>query len=396
MSVGVSGAATWGGVALFFFALDSYFRHFHVGSGPLRFAALAVLVAATVALARTGAGRGRLRSVALDPRPRTALYGVLVAVSLAGGLFVASRALRTGVSLGDQSVNTVGAARAVLAGRSPYASELDFMYADLLRARGEDDPRWHGYKYGPLAVALFAPLGLPLGEAGIVLTDALAVLAVAAALVLLHRSGQASWPGAVALAAAVFGARHLAFAIREANTDPPAVALALFALWAAETGRGGLAGALLGASASVKVLPAAAYAVVFWPMLTRPRFVIAFAGTLALLWGPAVAAAPGAFARNYLLFGAVRPADSTSIYLFLPQAVRPVVPVLGAALFLIAAASRDRSPVGIARRVLLGHLAVLGAGSFFHNNYLLWLYPVLALFLLRHLSAPTRPAPPSS
>ncbi len=379
---------------VFFFSLSCFFKYFDYGYGWLRFVVLAALVGAVYQLDRRGALRGRLRALAQERAPWPTLIGLVILLSVGNGTLRGTRAVGQGKPLSDQSIETVNAVRTVLRGDNPWASQLDRNMAAIQAARGEHDPAWLGYKYGPATLLVFAPLTRSFGEVGMVWTNALAMLVVAGALILLIRQAGSNWPWSVALAAGTFGAGYMASVIRFGETDSIAVALALLSLCAAEAKYFAVSGAFLAASISAKVLPGGIYAVVLWRLLKQPRFSLSLVlGSLAIS-GPAFVANPAAFVRNLILFPFIHQPDSTSLQFVLPGALRVLLLVVALGILLACAVSKDDSRIGVSRRLVTAHLSVLCSASFIHNNYLVWVYPLLALFIARHLLAdvPGRPA----
>src|SRR5712692_7220516 len=179
---------------VFFFSLSCFFKFFDYGYGWLRFAVLAALLGAVYQLDRRGALRGRLRALAQERAPWPTLIGLVILLSVGNGALLGIRAVGQGKPLSDQSIETVNAVRTVLRGGNPWASQLDRNMAAIQAARGEYDPAWLGYKYGPATLLMSAPLARSLGEVGMVWTNALAMLIVAGALIVLIRQGGATWP----------------------------------------------------------------------------------------------------------------------------------------------------------------------------------------------------------
>lgn len=372
---------------VFFFSLSAFFKYFDYGYGWLRFLVLAALLGGVYWLDRSGTLRGRLRALAQERTAWPTLVGLVILLSVGNGVLLGIRAVGEGKPLSDQSIETVNAVRTVFRGANPWTSELDRNWAAIQAARGEHDPAWLGYKYGPATLLAAAPLTRSFGEAGMVWTNALAMLVVAGALVFLIRQAGASWPWSVALAAGAFGAGYMASVIRFGETDSIAVALALVSLCAAEAEYFAVSGAFLAASLSAKLLPGGIYAVVLWRLLKQPRFSIGLGLGLLMMSGPAFVANPVAFVRSLILFPFIHPPDSTSLQFFLPGALRVLLLAVALGIIVASAASNDDCRVGVSRRLVTAHLAVLCSASFIHNNYLVWLYPLLALFIARHLLA---------
>src|SRR5262249_15567711 len=137
---------------------------------------------------------------------------------------------------------------AVLHGQNPYTIPIDLLAGGITVGAEQ----FHGYKYLPMMMAIYAPLGLPFGIRGIVLTNILLQGAAAAAI----RALAARAAGSVAgLAAAAFylGLPFLAHQLfTRGITDIAAVLPLLVALCLVEE-RPGWAGVLVGVSIATKL-----------------------------------------------------------------------------------------------------------------------------------------------
>ena len=282
-------------------------------------------------------------------------------------------------SLIDAATTTLAAGDALRAAADPYTVPLD---AAARQETGE--ARFAGYKYLPLTLAAYLPLGAPLAERGIVLTNLLLHLAT---IWLIYRlaTGMAG-----AAAGGVAALLYLALPLvpfqlfAKGVTDPVAVVPLLAALLLVERSAL-LAGLCVGLSLSAKLLPGALLLPCCLPAAPRARLAYAAGVGLGLLpvlpflaWGPA------ALFDNIVVFNLVRPADSTS-WLFAAPPLAATLAHAALALFYLGAwAAIWRRPPGPAGRSGLAAMLILAAilaGPAAHHNYQLWWLPLLAALL---------------
>jgi len=319
---------------------------------------------------------------------RAALLAAAALLALQGGY--ALKELRH-PALIDAATTTLAAGEAVLAGDNPYTASLD--------AAGREetgDARFAGYKYLPLTLAAYLPLGASLAERGVVLTNLLLHLAT---LWLIFRlaSGIAG-AGAGGLAALLYLALPLVpfqlFA--KGVTDPVAVLPLLAALLLAERSAV-LAGLALGLSLSAKLLPGALLLPCCLPAAPRARIAYALGIGLGLLpVAPFLIRAPAALIDNIVVFNLIRPADSTSWLFAAPPPAQSLAHAALALFYLGAFAAVWRRPPGPAGRLGLGVMLILAAllaGPAAHHNYQLWWLPLLAALLGAALAPERLPGP---
>ena len=239
-----------------------------------------------------------------------------------------------------------------------------------------------GLKYGPLLLASYAPF-VGLGKAGLYVAHVFWLLVLGGLLVALGRRVARVEPlVAVLPLALVLLPSHL-----RTNTlwfsagDLAPVALALGGLLCLLHRRDLPAGLLIGASVAAKAMPG----LLFVPLLLRggPRAWVGAAAVLVIaLAGPAVWDPAGAWA-NLGAFLVARPADPTALVWGMePGFALAWKGLLGAGLLALLVHCwrggwRDEHAL---RWLLVSHAAVLLAGSGFHNNYMVWLLPVVGLW----------------
>jgi hypothetical protein len=289
-------------------------------------------------------------------------------------------------SLIDAATITIAEGQALRAGSNPYESRLD---AEAEAAT--HDARFAGFKYLPVTIAAYLPLGGTLGPRGIVLTNLMLQLAVAALIFRLGAamaSASAGWL-AVLLYLSLPVVPFQLFA--KGALDLVAVVPLVAALLLVER-NAALAGLCVGLSLAAKLLPGALVAPCVLP--SRPRDRLLYAAGIAVGLLPVVPFAiwsPGALFDNIVLFNVIRPADSTSWLVAAPSA-RPAMAAAMALLYLAAAADIWLRPPALARRCGVAValiLASLIAAPAVHHNYQLWWLP-LACALLGVALAPWR------
>jgi hypothetical protein len=313
----------------------------------------------------------------IDPLSRAVgkvlVWGCLI---FATAQFVFALAMLVKPKVFDIGETTLAAALAVMHGDNPYTAQIDSIAGGI-----SGDDRFHGYKYLPMMIAVYAPLCLGLGIRGIIVTNILLQAMTAA---VIRSIGTISGGRLCGLAAALLYlslpfVAHQVF--RRGVTDLACVLPLLLALRYADE-RPMVAGVMVGLSIATKLMPG----LVFLPCALptkgdRGRYL------LGVLWGllpilPFVATAPDAFVANVLLFNMVRQVDDTS-WLFglspvAADAARIVVAciLLGVALRAWRYAPRLDERCGLAA---LATLAVFAVGPGMHHNYHLWFLPLLAI-----------------
>ena len=308
-------------------------------------------------------------SPAPPPRALFVLVGVLAALELAYGV-----ARLAHPRLIDMATTTLAAGHAMLAGQNPYALAIDPEIAGA----------FSGYKYLPVMPAIYLPLGLALGDRGVLVTNILLQGATIALMLALGRRIGA--PRAGIIAASLYLSLPLVMQqlFAKGTTDLAAVVPLLLSFVA--FGRSDFASGLCaGLSIAAKLFPGVAFAPCLLPRggAARFRYMLGVViGLLPIL--PYALATPRAFYDNIVLFNAIRQPDATSWLAFAPAgatvAVRSIVAALA---FAIVVHVWRRSP-GIAARCALAAaltLATVLAAPTAHHNYQLWWLPFYALAL---------------
>jgi hypothetical protein len=276
----------------------------------------------------------------------------------------------------DIGETTLAAALATVAGHNPYATPIDAAGGGIT-----DADRFHGYKYLPMMIVVYAPLSLALGIRGIIVTNIVlqALTAVLARSIARLIAGRFAGLAAALLYLSLPFVAHQVFT--RGVTDLAPVVLLLTALRFADE-RPGWAGLMVGLSIATKLIPG----IVMLPCALpargeRRRYALGvLAGLLPIV--PFAATAPDAFVDNVVLFNLVRPIDDTSWLLGLPPLA--IAAARGAAVALLAAIAVRiwRRAPRLDERCLLAALAILAgfaAGPGMHHNYYLWFLPLLAI-----------------
>jgi len=355
----VSGtAAKLGAIALFWIAVG-LIQTFNWGSGiPKAIVMLAVLAATPLVLA---AAR---RSMPLSPGSRRVI-DIACWIALALNLvYFGARVIAPHII--DIGITTLAAGQAVLHGQNPYALPID---------TGPESAGFTGYKYLPLMIVDYLPLGAPFGQRGVLITNLLMLLA---SLGLMKRIAGTKLAPLMLLMLPLVAEQIFA----KGATDLAAVLPLLAAL--ALTQRSSFwCGICVGLSIATKLLPGVAMLPALIPATRRDHFAAGVAvGLLPIV--PFLIAGPRDFWGNIVLFNLTRLPDSTS---WLHAATASVATaahlVFTVAILAAVVYVWRRSPPAITRAALaamLGIAAIL-AGPGAHHNYQLWWMPFYALML---------------
>ncbi len=356
------------------------------GAGVYKALLMLGVLLALVALT-LGIGRPRRAGKPLPERRLAIAVGVLLAAQVGFALWQA-----WDPHLIDIPASTLEAGRALLAGVNPYTSLMDRTVGSA-----PEMAAFRGFKYSPLMAVAYIPLGIPLGDRGVVLTN-LALQLVAACLVFRLARDQGTrvtgLTAAFAYLAQPIGPWEL---FHQGVPDLTAVVPLLAALLRADR-NAGLAGLCVGISLSAKLLPAGLLLPCCLP--TNPRDRVRYGLGIALGAVPLLLAAlwsPVALWNNLVRFNLSRPADSTSWLYWAPSFMGPIARGVILIVYLcIAAAVWRAREIALSARCGLGAILVLATlltGPIAHNNYQLWWLPLAAVVLALSLH---RRAPESS
>jgi len=315
--------------------------------------------------------------------PRSRLLAFAMAALLVLQVGYALKELRH-PALIDAATTTLASGALLRAGSDPYAAPVDAV------AAAQTGARFAGYKYLPVTLVAYLPLGAALGERGIVIANLLLHLATVW-LVFRLAVALAATPAAGAIAALLYLALPLVpfqlFA--KGDTDAVAVVPMIAALLLYER-RALLAGFCLGLSLAAKLLPAALLLPCCLPETPRARAAYALGlglGMLPLL--PFLLWSPAAFLDNIVVFNLLRAPDSTSWLMGMPALLGTLARALAGAFYIAVAVFVWRRAPSLAIRTGLGItliLATILAGPAAHHNYQLWWLPLAAALLAAALA----------
>ena len=278
--------AKLGAIALFWIAVG-LIQTFNWGSGiPKAIVMLAVLAATPLVLA---AAR---RSMPLSPGSRRAI-DIACWIALALNLvYFGARVIAPHII--DIGITTLAAGQAVLHGQNPYALPID---------TGPESAGFTGYKYLPMMIVDYLPLGAPFGQRGVLITNLLMLLA---SLGLMKRIAGTKLAPLMLLMLPLVAEQIFA----KGATDLAAVLPLLAAL--ALTQRSSFwCGICVGLSIATKLLPGVAMLPALIPATRRDHFAAGVAvGLLPIV--PFLIAGPRDFWGNIVLFNLTRLPDSTS------------------------------------------------------------------------------------
>jgi hypothetical protein len=311
----------------------------------------------------------------------------VVTILLLAHVFYCGVRLHNVTHLADIGATTLSAVKMAARGENPYVADLD---DNAIAAVG---PAFGGFKYLPVMPLVYMPLGLMLGNHGMLLTNLLLDLATAAVIFFAARRDGGQTAGLIA--AAVYLSFPLVFGwvYAKGATDLVPVTLLLGSMLVNER-RPLVAGLLLGLSVSSKLLPGLAAMPACIPQRGRGAFCLGFAAGLLptlLAW----ISAPRAFLDNIVRFNFARPADMSSWLCGLPPWISEVGLVafglvwLGLAVFALRYATRVTTRSSL---VVLLLVAVLLAAPAMHQNYNLWWIPFLCVGLAVRTVSAVQPA----
>lgn len=352
-------AAKLGAIALFWLAVGLV-QTFNWGGGfPKAFVLLLLLLALPWTIARAQA----------QPAPLSPPWQRGLAIAL--GLGVVLDALYLALRLAhphliDIATTTLAAGNALLHGGNPYALPID---------TGPEAAGFDGYKYLPVMIAAYLPLGALLGERGVLLTNA---IVLALCLWLMRRLARSTLAPVLFLMLPLVSEQLFAKGATDLITVLP-----LLASFAVAERSSFLAGLGVGLSIAAKPVPGGLFLPCLLPARRRARYAAGIVvGLLPLL--PFLVISPHRFLANTLLFALRRPADSTSWMGSAPPSVALVAHGAMIAAFVIAFVYCWRRAPSLAMRSGLGAMltiAAILAGPGAHHNYQLWWLPFAALTL---------------
>jgi hypothetical protein len=276
----------------------------------------------------------------------------------------------------DSATATLNAGTAMLHGGNPYTLSID-------PEETASGVSVSGYKYAPLMPAFFMPLGLVLGDRGILVTNFLLDLAVTVLVMVLAK--RISQNQTVALYAGVLYLQ-VSLVVQElyieGDIDQAVVVPLLLALLWFER-RPGWAGLAVGLSISTKLFPGVLFILCCLPGARRWRYSLGLLiGILPILFF--LVESPQAFWLNIVQFISQRGTDSTSWLDGLPPLVGLLARAVSLCILLpMAIYLWVRRPTLLSRCAIGVMMVILVnlSSPVTHRNYMLWWIPLFAVVL---------------
>jgi hypothetical protein len=359
----VSGAKKIGAIVLFWLAVG-LIQTFNWGNGIPKAGVMLLLLAAAPLVLR--AARNATPLSPAFARAITLAFWLCLALDLVyfGARIVAPHVI-------DIATTTLAAGQVLLHGANPYAVPLD---------TGPESAGFTGYKYLPVMIAAYLPLGAPLGERGVLITNLIVLLGTAA---LMWRIAGTKLAPLLLLMLPLVAEQIFA----KGATDLLAVLPLLGALALVERGSF-WCGLLVGLSIATKLLPGIAVLPTLIPAERRGAFAGGIAlGLLPIL--PFLAWDPSRFIANIVVFNLSRSADDTSWLRATPPAIATATHLIFAAAIVAAAVYVWQRRPPLATRAALAAMLGLGAilaGPGAHHNYQLWWLPFYGILLAQALA----------
>jgi len=292
-------------------------------------------------------------------------------IAIAAGLCLALEILYLGARiihphLIDVATTTLAAGSALLHGGNPYAMPID---------TGPETAGFTGYKYLPVMIAAYLPLGALWGERGVLATNLVLLLAC---LWLMRRLARSALAPLLLLMLPLVPEQIFA----KGATELAAVMPLLGAFAVSERSRF-LSGLCVGLSIAAKPVPGALFLPCLIPAAERWRYAAGVAAGLVPIL-PFLSLAPHDLFANIVSFNLSRAADTTSWLAGAAPGIRHAAPLALIVLFAGAAAYVWRKAPPLATRCAIGAMLAIAAlltGPAAHHNYQLWWLPFYAVAL---------------
>lgn len=250
-----------------------------------------------------------------------------------------------------------------------------------------------GYKYGPVMLALYLPLVMPWGRGGVYATHLVFLALIIFASTLMLRQ---TLPQGLLMALGVLLGQSVLRrnTLLDSDCDLLPTAMLLGALLAFERHRPLLAGGLAALTVAMKIFPGAFLVPLVVAGGSRSRR--GFVGVSLLAWAPAWAIDGVGVWDNVVRFNLHRPTDSTALAHFAPRwllAFIALCAIIAAtwAFFRWVVSKANYAPT-LFVTIVMGLFFV--STKVFHNNYLVWWLPLMAIELARALRAPRKDSVP--
>ncbi len=360
----MTATAKIGALAAFWLAIGLV-QTFNWGQGSAKALVLLLLLIATPFIMAAA----QKTPSALPTALRRAVIPVIAILLLLDMAYLGLRIVRP--HLIDIATTTLAAGDALLHGQNPYLLPID---------TGPESAGYTGYKYLPVMIAAYLPLGALFGQRGVLLTN-LAVLL--ACLWLMRRVAHSTIAPLLLLMLPLVSEQ--VFAKGATDLLPVLFLLGACALFERSPL---LTGVCVGLSISAKLIPGALFLPCLIPPTKRWHYVLGIAiGLLPTL--PFIAMSPQSFLDNVVWFNLQRVADPTSWLFEMPTTLALAAHLAMLAGFLAASVYVWRQALTLLTRCGLGAMLTLGAilaGPAAHHNYQLWWLPFYGVILARALA----------
>jgi hypothetical protein len=293
------------------------------------------------------------------------------AVAIATGVLLALDIAYFGVRiiqphLIDVSLTTLAAVDALLHGQNPYVLPLD---------TGPEAAGFTGYKYLPVMIVAYLPLGALLGQRGVLLTNLVLLLAC---LWLMKRLARSNLAPLLFLMLPIMVQQIFAKGATDLVTVVP-----LLLAFAVSERSSFLAGLCVGLSIAAKPVPGGLFLACLVPPAKRWHYAAGVAVGLSPVL-PFLVVSPQNLLANTVLFNLSRIPDATSWLYNASTAAIGAAHLVLIALFLGAGVYVWRRAPPLATRCGLGAMltiAAILAGPGAHHNYQLWWLPFYGVML---------------
>jgi len=242
-----------------------------------------------------------------------------------------------------------------------------------------------GFKYGPMLLLNYWPFTNGFKEPGVLINHFVLFLTFSAVMALwLYKRSQSLFLTSMGLIP-IFMPAHLRWNIlTQGHSDllPTFLSIVFLILWVKK--KDGLAAIILALGVAAKTFPG----LIYLPLLFRkPRSIYVFLISIGVLYLPFLFWDRIGLWNNLSYPFLTHDADSTSFRYFLPSWGAKLLPIIffGSAFYLYQAIKNEWELNKIMPYLLFTHLAIFANGNMFHNNYLVWVLPVVSLFVFERI-----------
>lgn len=348
-----------GVVALFWLAVG-LIQTFNWGFGVEKAAVLLLLLLVTPFIM----AQSRTTRTPLTPRLQRAISIAAGALLILEIIYLGARIIHP--HLIDVAMTTLAAGDALLHGANPYDLPID---------TGPESAGFTGYKYLPVMILAYLPLGAPLGQRGILLTNLFLLLGC---LWLMRRLARSNLAPLLFLMLPLMAQQIFAKGATDLITVLP-----LLAAFALSERSSFLSGVCVGLSIAAKPLPGG----MFLPCLIPPErrwhyasgVAVGLTPLLPFLW-----LSPQNLFDNIVSFNLSRSADGTSWLFNAPPQAAAAAHLAMVGVFLYACVYIWRQAPPLAVRCGIGTMLTIVAilcGPGAHHNYQLWWLPFYGVLL---------------